>query len=72
MTTNLPGTLPGPTSDAPPPPLGPAARTDRDARGDDQKAAREVYALRMANGVDRLPGDEHYHDGRLPCPCGEF
>ncbi len=39
---------------------------DRDARGDHEKAAGEALALRPADGVDGLPGDEHGHDGGLP------
>ena len=32
---------------------------------DDQEAARELLAVRVAHRVDRLPGDQHRHDGRL-------
>ena len=38
---------------------------DRQAWGDDQKAAGEALALRVAHGVDRLPGDQHGHDRGL-------
>ena len=38
---------------------------DGDAGRDDQEAAGEVLAAGLADGVDRLPGDEHRHDGGL-------
>ena len=38
---------------------------DGEARGDDEEAACEPLALRMTDGVDGLPGDEHRHDRRL-------
>ncbi len=38
---------------------------DRQAGRDDEKAAGEVLAARAAHGVDRLPGDQHRHDGGL-------
>ena len=39
---------------------------DGDAGRDDEKAAREASCCcGMTDGVDRLPGDEHRHDGRL-------
>ena len=43
-----------------------------DAGGDDQEAAREGLAVRMADGIDRLPGDQHRHDGRLAGAGGEL
>ena len=45
---------------------------DREAGRDDQKAAREVLAAGPAHGVDRLPGDQHGHDGRLARAGGEL
>ena len=45
---------------------------DREARRDDQEAAGEVLAAGPAHGVDRLPGDEHRHDGRLAGAGGEL
>jgi len=45
---------------------------NRDARCDDQKSAREVLAVRAANGVDRLPGDDHGHDRGLAGAGGQF
>ena len=38
---------------------------DRDAGRDDQEAAGEVVAARMAHRIDRLPGDQHRHDRGL-------
>jgi hypothetical protein len=32
---------------------------------DDEEAAREGLAVRVADGVDRLPGNQHRHDRRL-------
>ena len=37
---------------------------DRDARSDDQEGAGEILGV-LPRGVDRLPGDQHGHDGRL-------
>ena len=31
-----------------------------------RKPREKVLLLRMPRGVDRLPGDQHRHDGRLP------
>ena len=45
---------------------------DRQAGRDDEKAAREVLAARAAHGVDRLPRDEHRHDGGLAGAGGEL
>ena len=45
---------------------------DRDSGSDDQEAPREPPAVRAANRVDRLPGDEHGHDGGLAGPGGEL
>ena len=45
---------------------------DREPGRDDEEAAREALALRAADGVDRLPGDEHRHDGRLAGAGGEL
>ena len=38
----------------------------------DEKAAREVLAAGAAHRVDRLPRDEHGHDGRLAGAGGEL
>ena len=38
---------------------------DREARRNNEEAAREALALRVAHRVDGLPGDEHRHDGGL-------
>ena len=38
---------------------------DRDARRHDKEPARESTAAGAADGVDRLPGDDHRHDRRL-------
>ena len=39
---------------------------DRDAGRDDQEGAREaVGSWRVRDGVERLPGDDHRHDGGL-------
>ena len=38
---------------------------DRDARRRHEEPAREAAAAGAADGVDRLPGDDHRHDGRL-------
>ena len=45
---------------------------DRQARRDDEKAAGEVLAAGAADGVHRLPGDEHRHHGCFPGPGGEL
>ena len=45
---------------------------DRQTRRDDEEAAREVLAARPAHGVQRLPGDEHRHHGRLAGAGGEL
>ena len=45
---------------------------DRDAGRDDEEAAREALAARAAHRVDRLPGDEHRHHGRLAGAGGEL
>ena len=50
----------------------PQAVLDRDARGDNEKAACELLALRSPDGVDGLPGDQHRHQGRLAGACGEL
>ncbi|GBE49015.1 hypothetical protein BMS3Bbin12_02208 [bacterium BMS3Bbin12] len=36
---------------------------DRQTRCHDQEATGKTLALRVADGVDRLPGDQHRHDG---------
>ena len=38
----------------------------------DQKAAREVLAAGSAHRIDRLPGDEHRHDGGLARAGGQL
>ncbi len=44
--------------------------TDRQAGGHDQEAARELLAVAPTHGIDRLPRDDHRHDGRLAGACG--
>ena len=39
--------------------------SDGEPRGDDEEPSREPGASRSAHRVDRLPGDEHGHDGGL-------
>ena len=39
---------------------------------DDQEAAGELLAGGAAHGVDRLPGDQHRHDGGLAGAGGEL
>ena len=46
--------------------------TDRQSRGDDQKAACKLLAALVAHGVDRLPRDNHGHDGGLAGASREF
>src|SRR5690606_4488356 len=41
-------------------------------RRDDQKAARELLAVRMADSIHRLPGYQHRHYGRLTGAGGEL
>ena len=48
------------------------AIADGQAGCDDEKAAGEVFAAGPANGVERLPGDQHRHDGRLAGARGEL
>ena len=38
---------------------------DRDAWRNDKEPARELFAVRVTHGVDRLPGDQHCHHGSL-------
>ena len=38
---------------------------DRNPGRDDEEAAGELLAVGAAKGVDRLPGDDHRHDGGL-------
>ena len=45
---------------------------DGQAGRDDEKAAREVLAAGAAHGVDRLPRDEHRHDGGLAGAGGQL
>ncbi len=45
---------------------------DGDAGRDDQEAAGERLAARAADGIDRLPGDQHRHDGGLAGAGGEL
>ena len=45
---------------------------DRDAGSDDQETAGEAAAVGAADGVDRLPSDEHGHDGGLAGPGSEL
>ena len=50
----------------------PQTVADGHARGHHQEAARELPAARPAHGVDRLPGDDHRHDGGLAGTGGEL
>jgi hypothetical protein len=45
---------------------------DGQARSADQKAAGEISASLASRRIDRLPCDEHGHDGGLACAGGEF
>ena len=45
---------------------------DRDARRDNQEAPCETPAVGASDRVDRLPGDEHGHDGGLSGPGGQL
>ena len=45
---------------------------DGDAGGDDEEAAGEAVAAGASDGVDRLPGDEHGHDGGFAGAGGEL
>ena len=45
---------------------------DRDARSHDQETPRETPAVRVADRVDRLPRDDHGHDGRLAGAGGQL
>lgn len=45
---------------------------DREARRADQEAARELPAGRATHGVDRLPGNQHGHHGRLARASGQL
>ncbi len=45
---------------------------DGEAGRDDEKAAGEVLAAGAADGVDRLPGDQHRHDGGLAGAGGQL
>ena len=45
---------------------------DGQAGCDDEETAGEVFAAGPANGVERLPGDQHRHDGRLSGARGEL
>ena len=45
---------------------------DGDPGGHDQEPAREPRAVGMPHGVDRLPGDQHGHDHRLPGSRGHL
>ena len=51
---------------------GRAGDPDGQAGRDDEEAAGEVLAAGPANGVERLPGDQHRHDGRLAGAGGEL
>jgi hypothetical protein len=48
------------------------AIADSQAGCDDEKSASEMFAAGPTNGVERLPGDQHRHDGRLSRTRGEF
>jgi hypothetical protein len=45
---------------------------DGQAGRDNQEATGEVFAVGAADGVDRLPGDEHGHDGGFAGTGGEL
>lgn len=45
---------------------------DSEARGDNEESAGEGLAAGTAHGLDRLPGDEHGHDGGLARTGGEL
>jgi len=45
---------------------------DREAWRDHEKTAGKPLAAWPADGIDRLPGDQHGHDGGLPGAGGEF
>jgi len=45
---------------------------DRNSRRDHQKTTCVLLASRMSHGIDGLPGNEHGHDGCLPCPRCKF
>src|SRR5438034_6692543 len=47
------------------------AVADGDARGHHQESTSESLAGWSAEGVDRLPGDEHGHDGCLAGTGGD-
>jgi hypothetical protein len=44
---------------------------DCDTRGDDQEGAGEILRV-LAGGVNRLPGDQHGHDGCFAAACRHF
>ena len=48
------------------------AITDGEARCHDQESARELLAVRMARGIDGLPGDQHCHHRGLAGTGGEL
>ena len=48
------------------------AFADREPGRHDEEAARESAAARAPDGVDRLPGDQHRHHGRLSRACRQF
>ena len=50
----------------------PQAVANGDPRRDDQEPAGKQPAVRMAHGIDRLPGDQHGHHRRLARAGGEF
>ena len=45
---------------------------DGETRRDDEKPSRKVFAAGAAYGVDRLPRDQHCHDGGLAGTGGQF
>ena len=46
--------------------------SNRDARRDYQKPARELFAIGPTNCVNRLPCYKHGHNSSLACTCGEL
>jgi hypothetical protein len=43
-----------------------------EARSADQESTGKKLQIRVTNGVDRLPGDDHRHDGRFSGPGSEL
>ena len=43
--------------------------TNGDTWGYDEKPVGEAFAVLQPGRIDRLPGDNHGHDGGLTCAC---